>query len=109
MESCKVSVLPCTKAFAEGLDCECACFVKVTSVDVVKELGSSGRRFLWFLVSNPTKNERILSTCHCLASDDESFESAALELVTKSMNDENKSQATRMRLEELTLMAYRAR
>jgi len=37
----KVSVLPCAKDFGE-----CACFVDTTGLDVVKELGSSGRRFL---------------------------------------------------------------
>jgi len=42
----KVYVLPCTKAFGEHLDRECACFVDETGLDVVKELGSSGRRFL---------------------------------------------------------------
>ena len=42
----KVSVLPCAKAFGEHLDCECACFVDETGLDVVKKLGSSGRRFL---------------------------------------------------------------
>jgi len=57
MESRKVSVLPCAKAFGEGLDCECACFVKVTGLDVVRELGSSGRRFLGFLVSTPVYSD----------------------------------------------------
>jgi len=33
--------------------------VDTTGLDVVKELGSSGRRFLWFLVSNPTTNESL--------------------------------------------------
>jgi len=37
----KVSVLPCAKDFGE-----CACFVDTTDLDMVKELGSSGGRFL---------------------------------------------------------------
>ena len=55
----KVSVLPCTKDFGE-----CVCFVDTTDLDVVKELGSSGRRFLWFLVSNPTTNESLENLEH---------------------------------------------
>jgi len=42
----EVSVLPCAKAFGEHLDCECACFLDETGLDVVKKLGSSGKRFL---------------------------------------------------------------
>ena len=59
-----MSVLPCAKDFGEHLDCECACFVDTTGLDVVKELGSSGRRFLWFLVSNPTTNESLENLEH---------------------------------------------
>jgi len=58
-ESRKVSVLPCAKDFGE-----CACFVDATGLDVVKELGSSGRRFLWFLVSNPTTNVSLENLEH---------------------------------------------
>jgi len=57
MESRKVSVLHCAKAFGERYDCECPCFVNATGLDVVKELESSGRRFLWFIVSTPVYSD----------------------------------------------------
>ena len=59
MESRKVCVLPCAKAFGGRYDCECACVVKVTDLDVVRELGSSGRRFLWFIVSTNENPENL--------------------------------------------------
>jgi len=53
IESRQVCVLHCAKAFGERYDCECACFVNATGLDVVKELESGGRRFLWFIVLHP--------------------------------------------------------
>jgi len=51
MKSRQVCVLHCAKAFGERYDCECACFVNATGLDAVRELESSGRRFIWFIVS----------------------------------------------------------
>jgi len=54
-----VCVLHCAKAFGERYDCEYACFVNATGLDVVRELGSSGRRFLWFIVSTNENPENL--------------------------------------------------
>ena len=59
MESRQVCVLPCAKAFGEAFDCECACFVNAIGLDVVKELESSRRRFLWFIVSTNQNPENL--------------------------------------------------
>jgi len=87
MESRKVSVLPCKKAFGGRYDCECACdrLGRGKGAAKQREEISLVHRVYTRILRRRMKVQRILSTCHHLPSRDESAESAAFSSITEDV------------------------